>query len=196
MIICIGREFGSGGHEIGQKLAQKLDYSFYDRELVEKALAKTTIPSEEIELADEKKINPLLYRVWYDVNDETLRGMSANDILFRIQSRLITDIASKGDCIFIGRSADYILENAGIEHLSLFIAAPFADRVQREMSLLNISEKEAISLIRRTDKERKSYYNYYTEKDWGKPGNYDFCINSSKYGIDKTVDMLAKFITA
>lgn len=195
MIICIGREFGSGGHEIGQKLAEKLNYSFYDRELVEHSLEKTTISAKELELADEKKLNPLLYKIWYDAKDESLRGLSANDILFRIQSRVILEKAEKGDCIFIGRCADYILENAGIEHLSLFISAPLSDRIQRKMKLLNISEKEALSLIRKTDKERKAYYNYYTEKDWGKPGNYDFCINSSKYGIDKTVDLIANFIT-
>ncbi|MDY6221796.1 MAG: cytidylate kinase-like family protein [Candidatus Alectryocaccobium sp.] len=193
MIICIGREFGSGGHEIGKRLAENLGYDFYDRDLVEKSLARTTIPSEEIERADERKINPLLYRVWYDSQDESLRGMSANDILFRIQSKLISDIARKGNCIFIGRSADFILQKAGIDHISLFIAAPFEDRLRREMKLLNISEKEASSLIRRTDKERKSYYNYYTDRDWGKPSNYDFCINSSKFGIDKTVEFLTDF---
>lgn len=194
MIICIGREFGSGGREIGQKLAEKLGYSYYDRELVEKALEHTTLPPEEIKKADEKKINPLLYRVWYDSQDESLRGISANDILFQIQSKVIMDIAKKGNCIFIGRCADFILEQAGFDHLSLFIAAPFSVRTKRICKLHNVSEKEAISMIRKTDKARKSYYNYYTDKEWGHPRNYDFCINSTKFGIDKTVDFLTELV--
>ena len=158
MIICIGREFGSGGHEIGKEVADRLGFTFYDRTLVEEALSRSTIPPEELERADEKKHNPWLHRIWYDAQNEELRGLSANDILFSIHSKLITALASEDNCVFIGRCADYILQNAGIERISLFIAAPFQDRVKRKMGLLQMNEKKTITLVRKTDKERKAYY--------------------------------------
>ena len=192
MIICIGREFGSGGHEIGKEVADRLGFIFYDRTLVEEALSRSAIPPEELERADEKKHNPWLYRIWYDAQNEELRGLSANDMLFSIHSRLITELASEGNCVFIGRCADYILQNAGIERTSLFIAAPFQDRVKRKMGLLQMNEKSTITLVRKTDKERKVYYDYYTGRSWGKPHNYDFCINSSNYGIQRTAEVLAE----
>ena len=192
MIICIGREFGSGGHEIGKEVADRLGFTFYDRTLVEEALSRSTIPPEELERADEKKHNPWLHRIWYDAQNEELRGLSANDILFSIHSKLITALASEDNCVFIGRCADYILQNAVIERISLFIAAPFQDRVKRKMGLLQMNEKSTITLVRKTDKERKAYYDYYTGRSWGKPHNYDLCINSSNYGIQRTAEVLAE----
>lgn len=193
MIICIGREFGSGGHEIGKQIAEELGYEFYDRELVEKAAEKmSSMPVEELDKADEKKRNPWLYRAWYEEENEEMNGASANDILFHVNSQLITELAEKGNCVFVGRCADYILEKNGIEHLSFFIAAPFQDRVERKMKQLSMDEKTATALVRKKDKERKAYYNYYTGGSWGKPYNYDFCVNSSKLGIEETAKQLAK----
>ena len=135
MIICIGREFGSGGHEIGKEVADRLEFDFYDLTLVEEAVSFTTIPPEELEKADERKHNSWLYRICYDVQNEKRKGLSANDMLFSIYNQLITELAGKNNCVFIGRCADYILQNAGIERISLFIAAPFQDRVKRKMEL-------------------------------------------------------------
>lgn len=193
MIICIGREFGSGGHEIGKLTAEKLGITFYDRELIEEAAACiTTIPKETIQKADERKHNPWMHRVWYDTQNKELRGLSANEMLFRVHGQMITELARKGNCMFIGRCADYILENEGIERISFFIAAPFQDRVKRKMELLEMNEKNEVALVRRTDKDRKAYYDYYTGGSWGKPHNYDFCINSSKLGIERTAEALAE----
>lgn len=192
MIICIGREFGSGGHEIGKLVAEQLGTPLYDRTFVDETFSRTTLPLKEVEKADEKKHNPWLYRVWYDAQNSEFRGLSANDMLFSVHSQLIEEMAQKGDCVFIGRCADYVLKNKGIERRSIFIAAPFQDRVKRKMQLLNLNEKDTISLVRKTDKERRAYYDYYTGGSWGRPCNYDVCINSSVYGIERTAKEISE----
>ncbi|MDO4554350.1 MAG: cytidylate kinase-like family protein [Lachnospiraceae bacterium] len=190
MIICIGREFGSGGYEIGKRLASSFDIPCYDRELIEHVMERSSVDAGKLEKADEKKANPWIHSVYYESENKDLRGLSANDIVFRMQSEVIVELAKKGDCIFIGRCADEILHRAGIERLSIFVTAPFEDRVKRKSRLLNIDEKSAASLVRKSDKHRRAYYDYYAEKSWGKPHNYDICINSSTLGIYRTEKML------
>ena len=168
MIICIGREFGSGGHEIGKIIAEKLGMELYDRDLIDKAAEKiVAMPKEVLEKADEKKHNPWLHQVWYDVPNQELNGMTANDTLHQAYSSIIRELAEKANCVFVGRCADYILEQAELDHISLFIAAPFEWRVQRKMEQLSIDEKAATSLVRKKDKDRKAYYDYYTGRSWG-----------------------------
>lgn len=99
-------------------------------------------------------------------------------------------LSQSGEGVFVGRCADFILDKAEIPHISLFIAAPFSDRVKRKMDLLQKEEKTVTTLIRKTDKQRKAYYNYYTNGSWGKPDQYDFCVNSSVLGIEGSVQML------
>lgn len=157
MIICIGREFGSGGHEIGKIIAEKLGMELYDRDLIDKAAEKiVAMPKEVLEKADEKKHNPWLHQVWYDVPNQELNGMTANDTLHQAYSSIIRELAEKANCVFVGRCADYILEQANLDHISLFIAAPFEWRVQRKMEQLSIDEKAATSLVRKKDKDRKA----------------------------------------
>lgn len=195
MVICIGREFGSGGHEIGKLLAEKLSLSLYDQALVTEAMKKcSTEHHEKVKNADEKKTNPWIHSVLYTTEEEDLRGKSANDIIFGLQRKVILDAAAGGDCVFVGRCADYILEEAGVQHISIFITAPFSSRVDRKMKQLDISEKAAAALVRKTDKQRRSYYDYYTGGSWGKPHTYDFCINSRTKGIEQTAEDLAAFV--
>ena len=195
MIICIGREFGSGGHEIGRILAKKLGLELYDRDLIDKAAEKiVAMPKEVLKKADEKKHNPWLHQVWYDVPNQELNGMTANDTLHQAYSSIIRELAEKANCVFVGRCADYILEQANLDHISLFIAAPFEWRVQRKMEQLSIDEKAATSLVRKKDKDRKAYYDYYTGISWGRPHNYDLCINSSRLGIEVTAEKLVEMI--
>lgn len=190
MIICIGREFGSGGHEIGKELAESLGVPFYDHQLVDMASELCKPISEELKKADEKKVNSFLFRVWYESVDRDLRGLSANDILFKLQSDTIRSLSQTGDGVFVGRCADHILKQAGIPRISLFITAPFSDRVKRKMNLLKTDEKSAVDIVRKADKQRKAYYNYYTGGSWGKPDNYDFCINSSSLETELIIQML------
>lgn len=193
MLICIAREFGSGGHEIGKRLAEILDFQFYDQALVTKAISRSSISSEILEKVDEKKENSWLHSVVYDAADQNLRGISANEAMFRMQSAVILEAAQKESCVFVGRCADDVLKKAGVDRLSLFITAPFTDRVKRKMKLLGKDEKTVTALIRKMDKQRKNYYNYYTGSNWGKPYHYDLCINSSTLGIERTAEALAVF---
>lgn len=190
MIICIGREFGSGGHEIGKLLAEAMGIPFYDRQLVDVAIKSNEAIAEAIERVDERKTNTFLYSVWYETVDKELGGMPSNDILFKLQSEAIVELSQSGEGAFVGRCADFILDKAEIEHISLFIAAPFSDRVKRKMDLLQKEEKVVTALVRKTDKQRKAYYNYYTNGSWGKPDQYDLCINSSVMRIEGSVQML------
>lgn len=194
MLICIGREFGSGGHEIGQRMAEILGFHFYDQALVTEVIDRCGISSETLEKADEVKENSWLHSVMYDSADQNLRGISANEAVYRAQSAVILEAAQKGNCIFVGRCADDVLKKADIDRLSLFITAPFSDRVRRKMELMGKDEKAVTALVRKMDKQRKNYYNYYTGDNWGKPYNYDLCINSSTLGIEKTALSLAAFI--
>ena len=123
-----------------------------------------------------------------------LNGMTANDALHLAYNSIIRELAEKGDCVFVGRCADYILEQAKIDHISLFIAAPFEWRVKRKMEQLSIDEKSATAMVRKKDKDRKAYYDYYTGRNWGRPYEYDLCINSSRLGIEATAEKLVEMI--
>ena len=123
-----------------------------------------------------------------------LNGMTANDALHLAYNSIIRELAEKGDCVFVGRCADYILEQAKIDHISLFIAAPFEWRVKRKMEQLSIDEKSATAMVRKKDKDRKAYYDYYTGRNWGRPYEYDLCIISSRLGIEATAEKLVEMI--
>ena len=194
MLICIAREFGSGGHEIGKRLAYTLGYDFYDQALVTEAASRSSISPEILEKADERKENSWLHSIVYDDTDQNLRGISANEAMFRMQSAVILEAAQKDNCIFVGRCADYVLQQAAIKRLSIFITAPFSDRVARKMKLLDEEEKAITALVRKMDKQRKNYYDYYTGGNWGKPYNYDLCVNSSTLGIEQTAEALAVLV--
>ncbi len=101
------------------------------------------------------------------------------------------EYASGSDCVIVGRCADHVLDNAGVKHLSIFISAPPEERIKRISNIRALTEKEAAALISKTDKQRKSYYEYYTGRNWGKPSNYDMCINSASFGIQRAVEAAA-----
>lgn len=159
--------------------------------MVTEATSRSTISAEILDKADEKKENAWLHSVVYDDADQDLRGISANEAMFRMQSSFILGAAQKNDCIFVGRCADYVLQQAAVKRLSIFITAPYPDRVQRKMRLLGKEERAVTALVRKMDKQRKSYYDYYTGGSWGKPYNYDLCVNSSTLGVEQTAEVLA-----
>lgn len=194
MIICIGREYGSGGREIGNLLAESLGIPFFDRELVDKAVKYSSLSPELLEKADEKKTNLMLYQALFDPSNKELRGLSANDIIFRLQSKVILEHAEQGSAVFIGRCADYVLRQAQIPCHSVFICAPFSVRIKRITRLLQKDEKSAVSIIQKLDKQRSSYYNYYTNGNWSKPSNYDLCVNSAALGTAKTAQWLKEIL--
>lgn len=183
-IICIGREYGSGGHEIGYKLSQKLGLSYYDNDIIRMACEHLGKEFNDSDTSDSRKSN------LFDKGRFRFNKFPGNDELFFAQSDMIEKLALKEDAIFMGRCADVVLEHAGIPRISIFIRAPFEDRVKHEMQCTGIERDEAVNLVRHMDKTRKSYYNYYTGGHWGHSENYDMCINTACYGIDGTVDIL------
>ena len=193
MIICIAREYGSGGHDIGRRLAANLNIPYYDRKLID-AAEDIGLKRSVLEKADETKAHPLLNTPQYHVSEVRFRRLSANDIVFQLQSEWIYETAQKGSCVIVGRCGDFVLEQTGVDHLSIFITAPFEDRVSREMQRHQLTEKDATALVKKMDKQRRSYYNYYTQRSWGDPHTYDFCINSSTFGIDQAANLLTRII--
>ena len=189
-IIALGRQFGSGGREIGKHLAEKLQVRCYDRELITLAAQKAEVREELFAGKEEKAPNPWLFTGVYEGGPQVRKGQPAEDILFEMQSQVILELAQMGPCIIVGRCADAVLRAAGIPVISLFICAPFEDRVRRRMEIEGIGQKEAEDTVRKLDKRRKKYYDTYTGRNWGTPENYDFCINSSVRGIEGTVEQI------
>ena len=189
-IIALGRQFGSGGREIGKQLAERLNVRCYDRELITLAAQKAEVLEELFAGREEKAPNPWLFTGVYEGGPQVRKGQPAEDILFEMQSQVILELARMGPCIIVGRCADVVLRAAGIPMVSLFICAPFEDRVKRRMEIEGIGQKEAEDAVRKIDKRRKKYYDTYTGRNWGTPENYDFCINSSVRGIEGTVEQI------
>lgn len=193
-VIALGRQFGSGGREIGRILAGQLGCPFYDRELISLAAKRAEVREELFAGKDEKAGNPWLFTGVYEGGSLVRRGKSAEDILFEMQSQVILDLAGQGPCIIVGRCADYVLRQAGVPVCSLFLCAPFAWRVAHRMELEHVSKAQAADTIRKLDKQRRKYYTAYTHRDWGLPENYDLCINTSVLGVEGTAQALLEHL--
>lgn len=198
-VVNIGRQLGSGGREIGEKLAARLDIGFYDRELINLASEESGLCPEFFEKADEKPsqgiIGGLFGMRFPFISDGAIPATNclSNDALFKVQSDVIRRLASERSCLFVGRCADYILrENPRC--VNIFISASFEDRIARLCRMHSISESTAEEIIEKADKRRAAYYNYYSFKTWGAAATYHLCIDSSVLGIDGTVDFLEEFI--
>lgn len=189
-VITITRQYGSGGREVGQKLAEAMGVEFYDNKLLEVAAGNSGIHKSHFEENDEKRSNSFLYLLSTTYGQG---GVPFDDALFFAQLEAIRKIASEESCVIIGRCADYALRDFS-KVLNIFISAPLERRVKRAIEVYNIAEKHAEDYVKRIDKQRTSYYNYYTDKRWGQPQNYQICLDSSALGIDGTVAMILKFI--
>ncbi len=196
-VITIGRQFGSGGSEIGSKLAESLGFEHYDKNIIELASEKSGISKKLFQNADEKH-SSFLYSLSVShyggmISPAYLNDVITNDKLFIIQSNTIKELAQKGPCVFIGRCADDILKET-VPTLNIFIHAPIEDRIKRIMKLYEVEESNAKSLIKKTDKSRASYYNFYASGTWGDSNNYDISINSSLLGVDETVEIIKELV--
>lgn len=196
-VITLSRELGSGGNLVAQELSKRLDIPYYDKEIINKTAEEFGLPKDQLQKNDEKKTNSFLY----SLATARLAGLSSpsfpiNDILLDDRSFMFTSETIKrlavDPCIIVGRCADYVLENRKI--IKVFVCAELEDRVRRISESLELSEKNAMKLIQKTDKRRAAYYNSYTDRQWGKASNYHITINTSVLGIDKSVDVLQKFI--
>lgn len=189
-IITIGREYGSGGFEIGKKLAEKLGIGFYDKNLIDETVKKSGIHADMVHKVDEKPASPFINPF---INPVYENG-TINDRVFWAQSDVIRDLAERESCVIIGRCADYVLREKD-NVLRIFIQAPLKDRVARisEKYLIELPE-EARKEVIKTDKQRRAYYEFYTDDKWGGRKNKDLVINSSVLGIDGTVDYIKEFV--
>lgn len=187
-IITISREYGSGGRMIGKMVAEKLGIAYYDKEIIARVAEKTGFTEDFIEKNGEYSPSKSIFA--YSVIGRDRSGTSMNDYIFSVQRKIILDIAEKGPCVIVGRCADDILseyENA----LHVFVYGENEDKIKKVMASNAVSEKEALKLMKITDKKRSINYNYYTDRQWGKTQNYDICLNSSTFGYEACADIIA-----
>lgn len=197
-IYTIGREFGSGGREVGEKLAAKLGIKLYDKELLQQAAKDSGFCEEIFENHDEKPTNSFLYSLVMDTY--SVSGYSAapfldmplNHKVFLAQFETIKKIAEKDSCVIVGRCADYALSD-NPDCINVFIHADMDIRIKNVSKNLNITENKARDIINKTDKQRASYYNYYTSKKWGDSKSYNLSLDAGKLGTDNCVEMILKF---
>ena len=199
IIITVARQYGSGGREIGEKIAKELGIPLYDKELITDAASKGSLDTEVIKSIDESAANSLLYTLAMGSN--VLGGamhfgykMPLNDKLFILQSEAIKEYAKDGSCVIIGRCADYVLRDEE-NVFRLFVYGDLEHRRARiEERHPEIKSSQIIDLINKTDKRRSSYYNFYTGNKWGKYDNYDMAVNSSTLGIDGAARLIASCV--
>ena len=198
-IISIGRQYGSGGHEIGAKLAEKLGVKFYDNALIDRVSKESGLCKEIIMEHDEKPTSSFLYNLVTDPYSISFNRGSVTDMpygqkIFLAQYETVKNIASEGPCVIVGRCADYILkDNENL--LSIFIYADKDFRLKRIASENpEMSENNLNGLIDKKDRARASYYNYYSDNKWGRASSYDLCINSAKTGIEGAVKLIEDYV--
>lgn len=193
-IITIGRQFGSGGHEIGATIAQDLGINLYDKEMLKRAAKESGLCEELFETHDEKPTYSFLYSLVMDnYSMGSHSGMPINHQLFLEQYNTIKKLADENSCVLIGRCADYALADHP-DAIHIFIYADFDERVRRISRMYDMTIAEAKDIIKKNDKKRASYYNYYTNKIWGDSKSYDLCIDSSKLGIGGTAKAIEDYI--
>lgn len=188
-IITISREFGSGGRIIGKLVAEKLGVAYYDKELIAKVAEKTGFSEEFIEKSGEYSPSKSIFA--YAVVSRDRGGSSLEDYIFSVQRKIILELAEKEPCVIVGRCADDILKDRE-DSLHVFIHGNKPEKIERIMSLSGVTERDAVRLMKSTDKKRSINYNFYTDKQWGDVQNYDICLNSSVLGYEACADVIAE----
>lgn len=197
-IITIGREFGSGGHEIGNRLSERLDIPLYDHNLIKMAAKELRIPDEEAEIVDETIFGKFLSAYVVSTGDYTTfmsgsaEGELLSDKVYRAQTMIIKKLAERSPCIFVGRCADFILGDYS-NCINTFVHAFREDRTRRIMRIYKLSEKQALEKIKKIDRERKLYYEAHTGRAWGSSDSHQIVFNVSLMGVDGVVDALEAF---
>ena len=197
-VVTIGREFGSGGKEIGMKLAEELGVKCYDKELLGLAAKDSGMAEELFHNHDEKPTNSFLYSLVVDTysmgySTSSFIDMPLNQKVFMAQHDSIKKLGENETCVIVGRCADYALRDMP-NVFKIFIKAPLDRRIKRISQKYECSEAKAKDLIVKTDKKRANYYNFYTDNKWADSRTYDLCIDSDKLGIDGTVQLLKNYI--
>ena len=195
-VICIGRQYGSGGREIGERLARKLDISCYDKLLIKKTAEISGLSEEYIGREEEKPVHPLWFlsgNIFADTAGIKAAFYSGSEVIYRAEKAAIEQIARRESCVIIGRSASEILKDEGC--YSVFIYANEQDRIARVSARNGIGEKEASERIRRIDKMRRQYFDANSASGWGKPESYDLLLSSSRFGVETCADLIASALS-
>ncbi len=196
-IITIGRQFGSGGRELGKAVADKLGIKYYDKELISLAAKESGYNPEIFENVDERATNSLLYSLSMGIYNlgngyAPMRDMPVNDQLYLLQHKIIRELAAE-PCVIVGRCADYILRN-NKNLLRIFVYANLKDRVENAIKIHNVPENKAESTVKKTDKTRANYYNFYSNQKWGAVENYDLCINTSTISRENATKIVCNIV--
>ncbi len=194
LIITIGRQYGSGGREVGEKLSKALGIDVYDKNIIRMNAYESGLKESYFHLNDEKPGNRLLYRIISNLRPEQKSPSFGADLvsadnLFRFQSEVIKKLAEEESCVIIGRCADYILRDRK-DLLRIFIYADLDARLARITEKGYFAPADVPKNVRRMDKERQEYYGYYTGWKWGDPAHYDLMINTASLGVDGAVEMI------
>lgn len=194
-IITIGRQFGSGGHEIGNLLATRLDIPLYDNNLVRMVAKKLDIREETAQAVDETTLNSflsgyVLSSIEYSANiNEAEVTQPLNEQVYELQTEIIRKFADRGPCVIVGRCADYVLKDYE-NCIGVYICADIEDRIKRIAKRYDMSERKAADKIKKIDRERKYYYESHTGQEWGSTNTHQVILNVSRLGVEKTVDVL------
>lgn len=193
LIITISRQYGSGGREIGQKLAERLGVPYYDKELIILAAERSGYARSLFEEADQKASNSMIFSLMRAGSMVNTYDMPLNDKIYLIQSGVIQQVAKKGPCVIVGRCADYVLQDK-FPCVNVFIHAELKKRMERAVSLYGLSSDDVQSVLLKTDKRRETYYNYYTGRKFGDARNYTLSLDSLGVGIENAVRVLEDYV--
>lgn len=198
-VITIGRQFGSGGRELGRMLAKRLGIGYYDKELLAQAARKAGMAESFFESTDERMPKMMGSAMGFSMGFGQLPWYNGTAILtdsvYSALADVMEQLAGKEPCVIVGRSADFVLRNSPTPLITLFVQAPMDVRVKRILERADkATEKEARTLAEKTDKLRASYYNFYTDKRWGDSTSYDLCFDSSVIGMEDMCDLIAEYI--
>ena len=190
-IITISREFGSGGRFIGEELAKKLGFAYYDKNIINEIAEKSGLSPEYIQ--ESAELSPKKGLFAYAFAGRDITGKSVEDMVYEAQRKVILELAEKEPCVIIGRNADYILKDRD-DVLNVFIHGGTPEKIQRITRLYNVEEQKAVKMMVDIDKRRMVNYNFYTNQKWGKADNYTLCLNSSQLGYDRCEKIIMECI--
>lgn len=197
-IITITRQYGSGGHDIGKALADRLNIPFYDKELISLAAKESGVCPQIFENVDERATNSLLYSLSvglynYGNGFSSMGDLPVNDRLYILQHKIIKELAEKGPMVVVGRCADYVLKDNS-NAVKIFIYADIDSRIKRAVERNDIDPARAKQAVLKADKNRANYYSFYSGKKWGVADNYDLCINSTHISTEQAVDIIIDYM--
>lgn len=193
MIVTIGRKYGSGGRMTGEKLAKLLDYRFYDRELLKIAARESGMHEDVVQHFDEKPAGSLLYSTYLYATLPMTDALPLNQKLAFAQFEVIRRVAQEGNCIIVGRCADFVLQDRD-DCFNVFITAPDDIRSQRLTQYYGVPNELVGKVIKKQDKQRAEYYNFFTHRKWGDSSNYDLCLDASRFTLDGAAQLLANAV--